>query len=153
MNWIGSLFWILPRRLRSSWALLAITGFGVLAAVTLMSLGAIYTRALAEAGLQQRKAPKFEVIIVLDKLEEAARARLRVGMSAYAAIVVHRDPAALLVPINAVELSDGSAWLRIIDRDTGAVERRAVELGFTTLDSVEVVEGLVAGEEIMLPQG
>jgi len=107
----------------------------------------------AEAGLQQRKAPKFEVIIVLDKLEEAARARLRVGMSAYAAIVVHRDPAALLVPINAVELSDGSAWLRIIDRDTGAVERRAVELGFTTLDSVEVVEGLVAGEEIMLPQG
>ena len=52
MNWIGSLFWILPRRLRSSWALLAITAFGVLAAVTLMSLGAVYTRALAEAGLR-----------------------------------------------------------------------------------------------------
>ena len=56
MNWIGSLFWILPRRLRSSWALLAITAFGVLAAVTLMSLGAIYTRALAEAGLRHSVA-------------------------------------------------------------------------------------------------
>ena len=52
MNWIASLLWLLPRRLRSSWALLAITGFGVLAAVVLMSLGAIYTRALAEGGLR-----------------------------------------------------------------------------------------------------
>ena len=63
MNWIGSLFWILPRRLRSSWALLAITGFGVLAAVTLMSLGAIYTRALAEAGLQHSLASTSQEIL------------------------------------------------------------------------------------------
>ena len=56
MNWIGSLFWLLPRRLRSSWALLALTGFGVLAAVTLMSVGAVYTRALAEAGLRHSLA-------------------------------------------------------------------------------------------------
>ena len=52
MNWTASLLWLLPRRLRSSWALLAITGFGILAAVTLMSVGAVYTRALAEAGLR-----------------------------------------------------------------------------------------------------
>ncbi len=63
MNWIGSLFWILPRRLRSSWALLAITGFGVLAAVTLMSLGAVYTRALAEAGLQHSLATTSQEIL------------------------------------------------------------------------------------------
>ena len=63
MNWIGSLFWILPRRLRSSWALLAITGFGVLAAVTLMSLGAIYTRALSEAGLQHSLASTSREIL------------------------------------------------------------------------------------------
>ncbi len=63
MNWIGSLFWILPRRLRSSWALLAITGIGVLAAVTLMSLGAIYTRALAEAGLQHSLASTSQEIL------------------------------------------------------------------------------------------
>ena len=44
--------WILPRRLRQSWLLLVITGIGVLSAVTLMSVGAVYTRALAEAGLQ-----------------------------------------------------------------------------------------------------
>ena len=63
MNWIGSLFWLLPRRLRSSWALLAITGFGVLAAVTLMSVGAIYTRALAEAGLSHSLASSDQTIL------------------------------------------------------------------------------------------
>ena len=63
MNWISSLLWLLPRRLRSSWALLAITGFGVLAAVTLMSLGAVYTRALAEAGLQHSIASTSRQIL------------------------------------------------------------------------------------------
>lgn len=63
MNWIGSLFWLLPKRLRSSWELLAVTGFGVLAAVTIMSVGAVYTRALAEAGLQHSLATTSQAIL------------------------------------------------------------------------------------------
>lgn len=46
------LFWLLPRRLRASWGLLAITSFGTLAAVTFLAVGAIYSRALAEGGLR-----------------------------------------------------------------------------------------------------
>ena len=46
------LLWLMPRRIRSSWGLLAIVFVGVLAAVTLMATGAIYSRALAEGGLQ-----------------------------------------------------------------------------------------------------
>ena len=52
MGWARALFWLFPRRLRSYWVLLAITSFGILAAVTLMAVGAIYSRALAEGGLQ-----------------------------------------------------------------------------------------------------
>ncbi len=63
MNWIGSLFWLLPRRLRWSWGLLLVTGFGVLAAVTIMSVGAVYTRALAEAGLQHSLASTNPAIL------------------------------------------------------------------------------------------
>ena len=63
MNWIGTLFWILPRRLRQSWLLLVITGIGVLAAATLMSVGAVYTRALAEAGLQHSLASSSPEIL------------------------------------------------------------------------------------------
>lgn len=56
ISWIRVLLWLLPRRLRSSWVLLTITGFGVLAAVTLMSTSALYSRALAEAGLRHTLA-------------------------------------------------------------------------------------------------
>jgi hypothetical protein len=56
MKWIRVLFWLLPQRLRSSWVLLTITFFGVLAAVTLMAVGGIYSRALAEGGLKHALA-------------------------------------------------------------------------------------------------
>ena len=56
MRWFRVLLWLLPRRLRSSWVLLAIISFGILAAVTLMAVGAIYSRALAEGGLQHALA-------------------------------------------------------------------------------------------------
>ena len=44
--------WLLRRRLRRSWLLLAVTSFGILASVTIMATGALYSRALGEAGLR-----------------------------------------------------------------------------------------------------
>ncbi len=52
MAWTRTLYWLLARRIRSSWPLLAVTSFGILAAVTLMAVGAIYSRGIAEAGLR-----------------------------------------------------------------------------------------------------
>lgn len=52
MGWYRVLYWLLPRRLRSSWPLLAIASFGILAAVTLMAVGAVYSRGLAEGGVR-----------------------------------------------------------------------------------------------------
>ena len=57
------LLWLLPRRLRSAWGLLAVTAFGVLAAVTIMALGAMYSQALAEAGLRHALAVTSPTII------------------------------------------------------------------------------------------
>ena len=48
--------WLLTRRLRHSWLLLAVTSFGILASVTIMSTGALYSRALGEAGLRHTLA-------------------------------------------------------------------------------------------------
>ncbi|MDA0988544.1 MAG: ABC transporter permease [Chloroflexi bacterium] len=56
MTWIRVLIWLLPRRLRSSWMLLAVISFGILAAVTLMAVGAIYSKTLAEGGLRHTLA-------------------------------------------------------------------------------------------------
>ena len=104
----------------------------------------------ADPRTRRRGAPQFEVAVTLNRLEAEARDRLRVGMSAYVTIVVHHRPAALMVPIGAVEQDGrGKAWLRVLD-DGGGAERRAVELGLTTLDSVEVVKGLSPGDRVVL---
>ena len=52
VSWVKALLWLVPRRLRSHWVLPAITAFGILAAVTLMAMAPIYSRALAEGGLR-----------------------------------------------------------------------------------------------------
>ena len=56
MSWTTVLYWLLRRRLRSSWPLLVITSFGIVTAVTLMSVGAGYSRVLAEGGLRHTLA-------------------------------------------------------------------------------------------------
>ena len=56
MGWTTVLYWLLRRRLRSSWPLLVITSFGIVTAVTLMAVGAGYSRVLAEGGLRHTLA-------------------------------------------------------------------------------------------------
>ncbi len=110
------------------------------------------TRVSSRADLKRRRrnAPQFEVVVTLDRLEAGAVDQLRVGMSAHVTIVVHHRPAALLVPIDAIEQGGDQVWLRVITGEGGVAERRAVELGLTTLDSVEVVKGLSPGDKVVL---
>ena len=56
MQFLSLVYWLLRRRLRHSWLLLAVTSFGILASVTIMSTGAMYSRVLAEAGLRHSLA-------------------------------------------------------------------------------------------------
>ena len=56
MQLLPMVFWLLCRRLRHSWPLLAVTSFGILASVTMMATGALYSRALGEAGLRHSVA-------------------------------------------------------------------------------------------------
>ena len=56
MQLLSLVNWLLRRRLRQSWLLLAVTSFGILASVTIMSTGALYSRALGEAGLRHAVA-------------------------------------------------------------------------------------------------
>jgi len=95
--------------------------------------------------------PRFEINVALDGLSAAHRDILRAGMSAHVTIVTYNQPEALLLPIAAVERQYDGTWVQVLNKETGSVERRAVELGMTTLDSVEVVQGIRLGDEVVLP--
>ena len=56
MGLLDLVYWLLRRRIRHSWVLLALTAFGVLAAVTLMATGSLYSRVLGEAGIRHSLA-------------------------------------------------------------------------------------------------
>ncbi|MCY4317248.1 MAG: efflux RND transporter periplasmic adaptor subunit [Roseovarius sp.] len=100
---------------------------------------------------RQGGGSQFEVIVVLDELGEDERNRLRVGMSAFMTIVVYDRPSALLVPISAVEQREGKKWIQVLKPDN-LYEFREVETGLTSLDSVEILDGLSPGDQIVLPQ-
>ena len=96
------------------------------------------------------KLPSFKVVAVVEELSAAQHRSLRLGMSANLEVTVYDREDALLVPIGAVEVRDGAARLRI--KDGGAVRHVEVVTGVTTLDAVEIVEGIEAGDEIVVPR-
>ena len=98
-----------------------------------------------------RGATRFEVKVTLDPLDAHQRRRLRTGMSCVLEIVIYNKDATLMVPTEAVERSGRSHRLRVIDRETRIVQHREVEIGPTTLDSVEITSGLKPGDEIVVP--
>ena len=97
-----------------------------------------------------RNVPTFEVTAVVDDVSDENRRRLRLGMSASVVVVVRDEPAALLVPLAAVQGRLGKHWVGLLSKEDGAVRRVSVEVGVTTLNEVEIVSGLKAGDEVIV---
>ena len=93
--------------------------------------------------------PLFEVAAAVESLTGEQRRALRLGMSATLEVVVYQKDDALLVPIDAVEVDGDSHRLRVRDRATGEVRFVEVRTGVTTLDSVEIVDGIAAGDTVV----
>ena len=98
-----------------------------------------------------RGLPSFEVAAVVEKLSPAQREAVRLGMSADMEIVIYENDEALVVPARAVDLSAGSPRVRIRDAATDAVRAVAVKTGITTIDSVEIREGVAPGDRVLVP--
>ena len=96
-----------------------------------------------------RATPSFQVNMAIDALTPEQRQRILVGMSANVEIVVHEKADALLVPVSAV-FTEGDK--RFVARQSagngGSAEKVEVQTGATTLDAVEVVQGLQPGDVI-----
>ena len=97
-------------------------------------------------------APQFIVIVELEPLDETNRASLRVGMSCQVRIVVYHNPQALMVPIEAIDTRGGRFWLHTLDPNSGVAREKEVQIGLTSLDSVEVLSGVSVGDRVVLPE-
>jgi hypothetical protein len=104
----------------------------------------------AAARADQRRLPSFEIEAAVERVTEKQRGLLRLGMSARIEVVVYEKADALLVPIEAVDISGRGPRLLVRDRDSGEFRRVEVVAGMTTLDSVEIVRGISAGDVILV---
>ena len=117
--------------------------------------GLVFEGRIARVAPQSRssgksRVPMFDVTAAIDRLAEEDLAKLRLGMSANVTVVVRDEPAALLVPLAAVQGGPGNYRVRVKDKEGGAPRTVQVQAGETTLYEVEILGGLKAGDEVIV---
>ncbi len=107
----------------------------------------------AQAGSAEGKpeSPSFKVTVAVDKVAPEVKEKIRLGMSASIVIQVLQKPQALLIPIPAVSMEGAGRFVTVRDKTSKALKKIKVETGITTADSVEILNGLSAGDEVLVP--
>jgi multidrug efflux pump subunit AcrA (membrane-fusion protein) len=100
----------------------------------------------AEGG---KKAASFEVTIAMESLPAGLRDKLRLGMSANMEIMLLNKPNVMLLPIQAVLTEGRDHLVTVRDKATQSLKKVKVETGITTIDSVEIMSGINAGDEVV----
>ncbi len=99
-------------------------------------------------------APSFELVVNIEELTPEQRKKVFVGMSANLEVFIYEKSEALMVPVSAVVIEDSRRFVykrRPDEPASKAVgERVEVQTGYTTIDSVEIISGLKAGDEIVI---
>jgi HlyD family secretion protein len=90
----------------------------------------------------------FPVVVAVPNVPVADRAKALLGMSADLLVQIYSNPKALLAPISAVEVAGPSRWIFVMRPGSAKPERVPVTTGVTTVDSVEILSGAKAGDEI-----
>ena len=109
------------------------------------------SRVSSEARTSERSVlPTFEVVGLLQALDPAQRDRLRLGMSVDLEVVTYHNPAALMVPLTAIVMRENRPWLRVKEKELSRIREVQVKTGVTTIDSVEVLQGIEADDEIVV---
>ena len=76
------------------------------------------------------------------------KGQLAPGMYAQVTLDIERAGDALMVPIQAIDLSGGQPAVMLVD-SSNHVQRRAVQVGISTANHTEIVSGLQAGDKVI----
>lgn len=95
-------------------------------------------------------AAAFGIRVVIKAVPPALRERVLVGMSTHLDILIYDNPQALMLPIRAVQEETGKRYVQL--KTASGLVRTEVKTGYTTADSVEITQGLKAGDQLLLPR-
>lgn len=92
--------------------------------------------------------PTFPVTITVDKLTPAQQSIIHVGMSATVQIDVETKNT-IMIPIAAVYLQGNQAMVKVEDPKTKAIKEVPVKTGKSSLDAMEITQGLKPGDVVV----
>ncbi|MBF0398872.1 MAG: HlyD family efflux transporter periplasmic adaptor subunit [Desulfobacterales bacterium] len=107
----------------------------------------------SQASVYNQGVSAFELIISVENIDSSIKPKIYVGMSSNLEIMIYDNPNALMIPISAVKQKNGKKFVNRITGKIGQnynIEETEVEVGYTTLDSVEITKGLKEGIEISI---
>ncbi|MCX5832247.1 MAG: HlyD family efflux transporter periplasmic adaptor subunit [Deltaproteobacteria bacterium] len=99
--------------------------------------------------------PSFELKVIIDEIPPAIKKIIYIGMSANMEVLTYERADALTVPVVAVGTEGDRPFVRRLNKDekgNQAVEKVGVQTGYTTYDQVEILDGLHAGDEVLVGQ-
>jgi RND family efflux transporter MFP subunit len=103
----------------------------------------------AEEENMDENASNFPVTIAMSKFTAKQKSRLRLGMSTNIEVVLQENKKALVIPLAAVAMENGKAWVSKLDKKSGEPKKVPVKTGATTIDEVEILEGLAVGDKLV----
>ncbi len=101
---------------------------------------------ISQQGTYSNGVSNFDVTIAFDDIHD-----IKVGMSTEATIVTASKDNVLAVPVEAVKDIKGEKYV-LVFKDNTTPTLQKVEVGISNGRMVEITNGLVAGQEIELPQ-
>lgn len=78
--------------------------------------------------------------------------QLREGLTVTVSIIVEERSDVLLVPNGAITSQGGQAYVQVVSPD-GTIEERLIQTGISNWQYTEVIDGLIEGEKVVVPQG
>lgn len=94
----------------------------------------------------------FNIVVQIPNITAAQRKVIHVGMTANFEIDI-KNPSRIMLPIKAVFHKNGQAMLTIVDPKTGNKKNVPIVTGSTTLSEVEIVDGVKAGDKVIIHEG
>ncbi|OAA90250.1 efflux RND transporter periplasmic adaptor subunit [Clostridium ljungdahlii] len=100
---------------------------------------------ISQQGQYSNGVSNFDVSVYFDEVQN-----IKVGMSTEVSITTDSKNNVLVIPVEAVRDINGGKYVLVYDGNKTSMKK--VELGISDGKSVEVTNGLIAGEEVQLPQ-
>ena len=97
-----------------------------------------------------RRAATFDATFAIREIPDDLRPKLRLGMSVRITLVPSDERRGIMIPLNALIPGQDGVSNVLMETPTGSQQRK-VRLGRTTVDQVEVLQGVAVGDRVWIP--